>query len=103
MKKILLKIFAVFTVVIMLFPSVAKLEHHHNHFTHPDDTLFTREHSHDCPICKFEFSSFLEQKSASIPEKPIKHQDKNYVIIVFKVYLPSLYSFSLRAPPAIIA
>ena len=87
----------------MLFPSVAKFEHHHDHFTHSNDLQFTVNHSHDCPICKFEFSSYLTQEKISIPEKKVTYCSQNNISKTLSIFLPHFYSFALRAPPCFVA
>ena len=87
-------------VVILFIPSIAKLEHHHDHFNcNAKNEKHYHEFHHSCSICSFEFSVFTSDND-SIAIAKEKLQDcfsNNYQ---FKSYSNlSKFSISLRAPP----
>ena len=89
-------------LLVFLLPSIAKLEHHHEHF---ECKAKNDKHYHSlhekCLICNFEFSVFLS-KSENIDlqkENPIDNYFNNYHSQYYSDL--SLFSFSLRAPPVI--
>lgn len=94
---------SVLLVFVFLFPSIIKLEHHHEHF---ECNAKNYKHFHvqheKCVICCFEFSLF---KSSSIIYSQVdrkKEQDNYSNTYVFENYSDGLkYSFSLRAPPIV--
>lgn len=87
-------------LMVILLPSIVKLEHHHKH-SFPDtqtanhNLFFTEK----CSICSFEFSVFLSDFGCSdLPkEKPSINYFNNYDSVYHSNF--SKFSFSLRAPP----
>ncbi|MBP7497671.1 MAG: hypothetical protein KA792_08425, partial [Bacteroidales bacterium] len=86
--------------IILLFPTIIKLEHHHEHFvcSAKNEKHFHNEH-HKCIVCSFEYSLFIDYSS-------FKATEKNYFNDIFSnFYLASFYSNNaknnvlLRAPP----
>jgi hypothetical protein len=93
-------IVSILLLLVFLFPSLVKLEHHHNHST--DIPKEEKPHLvfHDnCGICNFEFSIFI----SGIENIDLQNEDPqdtycNNYISQYNSNL-SLYSFLLRAPP----
>ena len=83
-----------------LLPSVAKLEHHHEHFK---CNAIGEKHlhvSHDkCVICDFEFSVFVTE--IEYPDLQDNKPDEYFCNLYDSVYFSDLskLSFLLRAPP----
>jgi hypothetical protein len=87
-------------LVVFLFPSYVKLEHHHEHFI---CNAKNQQHFHEfhqkCSICSFEFSVFAsDSENVSIAkENPKDAYCNNYSSQPYSNL--SQFSFSLRAPP----
>ena len=94
------KIISVLMVVILLTPSIIKLEHHHSHFACHSKT---EKHFHTihekCLLCSFEFSVYFLAKAKLHSKKTILKD--GYNIRLYNSYYSdcSEYSFLLRAPP----
>lgn len=87
-------------VVLLLTPSIIKLEHHHSHSECNSNTEKKVQTFHEkCLICSFEFSVFSSTKSEPLSEKA-EYKDR-YNKRPYSSYYSdcSEYSFSLRAPP----
>jgi len=90
-------------LVIFLFPTVVKIEHHHEHFVcHAKTEKHLHEKHENCQICKFEFSLFTEEYQT------IKSHKEEFNILYFEYFQDcnicnkSQYSFLLRAPPVLL-
>lgn len=86
--------------MVFLFPSLVKLEHHHEHFQCKAKNEKHFHVFHDkCGICNFEFSVFLSsvEKIDLKKENPLDSYCNNYSSRYYSN--PSQFSFSLRAPP----
>jgi len=87
-------------LMVFLFPSIVKLEHHHEHFK---CTATNEKHNHvfhdKCGICNFEFPVFLSsfENIDLQKENPLDSYSNNYSSRYYSN--PSQFSFSLRAPP----
>lgn len=93
-------IFSLWMVLVLLMPTIIKLEHHHDHFV---CNAKNEKHFHTfhekCPICSFEFSVFLQDKIAASNVKTeitYRFNDNNYNFYYSDL---SKFSFLLRAPP----
>jgi len=87
-------------LVVFLFPSFVKLEHHHDHFNcNVKNEKHYHEFHHSCSICSFEFSVFSsESDNISIAcDKPKDNYNNNYSSRFYSNL--SQFSFLLRAPP----
>lgn len=101
MKVIRGKSIALFFIVIFLFPSVVKLEHHHDEFTcHAKHEKHLHQHHDHCAVCDFHFSLFTEHTQDVVSEAVVRPADayKNSYKIRFYGSFPA-YAFLLRAPP----
>lgn len=81
-------------------PSIAKIEHHHDHGRQSDNTEFPSQDYHDnCVICNFEFSVFESGKETIFFEKEehLKYYISDYISAHFQNL--SQFNFLLRAPP----
>jgi hypothetical protein len=93
-------IVSILIVLVLLMPSIIKIEHHHNDFVCHTKTEKHFHVLHDkCAICIFEYSFFLTEKYYSALDK-IDFID-NYKNQFIADYFSNLtaYSFLLRAPP----
>lgn len=88
--------------MILLMPTVIKLEHHHNHHHNHDQNNTTTTYFTDkCFICDFQFSNFISREF--IPSSV----SFDYLEFIADrrtsfPYLNNLkYSFLLRAPPVL--
>ena len=93
---------SLFLLWIFLYPTIVKIEHHHEEFLCDANG---EQHFHSfhekCAICNFEFTSFesfpgdiglnIEQIVVDFYNK---HNSPHY-------FTPEKYSFSLRAPPSL--
>jgi hypothetical protein len=87
-------------VVILLTPSIVKLEHHHVHFVCNAKTeKHIHTHHEKCLICNFEFSFYFLTKIKLLSKKT--ELKDGYNKIPYNSYNSdsSEYSFLLRAPP----
>lgn len=100
MKKKIKNITSLLLLVVFLFPSIVKLEHHHEHFK---CKAKNEKHYHvyheKCAICSFEFSIFSSDiKNVDFQkEQPLSKYCNNYNSVNYSTL--SNYSFLLRAPP----
>jgi hypothetical protein len=91
---------AIFMMVILLLPSVVKLEHHHDHFVcHAKTEKHYHTYHPACPICNFEFSIFSVNSIEKSNVKVVR--DFKYMASLYEFIHTRLfdYSFLLRAPP----
>ena len=87
-------------VLLLLTPTIVKLENHHEHFVcHANNDKHVHTYHEKCSICSFEFSDFSFNKTVLFSK---------VTEFGYKLILPcktvhysnsSLYSFLLRAPP----
>ncbi|OFX48907.1 MAG: hypothetical protein A2046_07955 [Bacteroidetes bacterium GWA2_30_7] len=102
MLKKLKNIISILLVLILLMPSIVKLEHSHEKFICNSKNL---KHLHtfhqQCEVCNFEFSVFLSEKDDIALEKT--ELTDSYTNCYTALNLPNLskYTFLLRAPPVI--
>ncbi|MEI7502328.1 MAG: hypothetical protein WCJ61_03505 [Paludibacter sp.] len=61
----------------------------------------TTDHYKDCPICDFEFCTFIPQKQISIPQVTVIVRNEQTVHTVACMANLSTHLFQLRAPPAL--
>ena len=97
------KIFSFLLVLILLTPTIVKLEHHHNEFicNAKGEKLF-HTYNERCAVCNFEFSIFLSEKTTISSIKIIKFNSYSNCYTSFPNSNLSKYSFLLRAPPVFI-
>lgn len=100
MNKKIKRIPSLFLLLVFFFPTVAKLEHHHDNFK---CNAKNEKHLHvyhaSCNICSFEFSAFISGIGIAEIRKEIPLD--RYCISYNSVDHSTLskYSFLLRAPP----
>jgi hypothetical protein len=88
-------------VLILLMPSIIKLEHHHEHFKcKAENEKHLHNYHEKCAVCSFEFSVFSTDviKIDSEKNNPTVYFCNNYSSIFYSSL--SRYSFLLRGPPA---
>jgi hypothetical protein len=98
------KIGSILLIAVLLTPSIAKLEHHHDGFVcQAKHEKHYHTHHQKCWVCAFEFSLFsLTAKTVVAP--PISYPAAvNDGERLFKFNSTSSYSFLLRAPPIVCA
>ena len=61
----------------------------------------TTDHYKDCPICDFEFCTFIPQKQISIPQATMIVRNEQTLRTVACLANISTHLFQLRAPPAL--
>jgi hypothetical protein len=88
-------------VLILLMPSIVKLEHHHAHYvyTSKNEKHFLTFHE-KCPVCSFEFSVFIPDKAEAAGSKTELTFQYNISNYTFHYSDLSKFSFLLRAPPS---
>lgn len=91
---------SIFLLLVFILPSIAKLEHHHEHV---ECKAKHEKHSHECnekcAICDFEFSVFFSDFNPiflSI-KLTVAEYCNTYRSVFHSTF--SKYSFLLRAPP----
>lgn len=86
-------------MMVLFYPSLIKLDHHHNFYTIPsagDQITITHE---KCAVCSFEFSLFLSD-DAEIASGLIEDVGQEYSLYDTCHYISvSEYTYLLRAPP----
>ena len=99
-----LLLLAVFIGSLLIKPTHSLLAHHElseGICANEHGLTVTTDHYKDCPICDFEFCTFIPQKQISIPQ---------VTMIVCNEQTPSTFAclasisthlFQLRAPPAV--
>jgi hypothetical protein len=93
-------IISLFLLLVFIFPSVIKLEHHHETV---ECKVKNEQHLHEfhekCVVCNFEFSLFSVNLENIVlqNEQPVDKYFNNYGFDSYSGC--SKYSFSLRAPP----
>ncbi len=99
--RLLKGIASVLLVFVFLFPSIVKLEHHHEHFEcNAKNNKHFHEQHEKCAICCFEFSIFKSSSVVNFQLVRKKIHDKYSNFYIFENHSDCLkYSFSLRAPP----
>lgn len=60
----------------------------------------TTDHYKDCPICDFEFCTFIPQKQITIPQAAVFFHNEQILHTVACLASKSTHLFQLRAPPA---
>ena len=99
-----LLLLAVFTSSLLIKPAHSLLAHHDHSSeccTNEHELGLTTFHSNDCPICDFEFCTFIPHKQIGIPQA--------IMIVRFEKSLPTIaclasissHLFQLRAPPTL--
>lgn len=87
-------------LVILLFPSLVKFEHHHNsnNYVVKGDLNGSAVHE-KCDICSFDFSLFSNDSQDIVLRKdnPLSDYRNNYESVYY--LSPSQILCSLRAPP----
>ena len=93
---------AVLLVLLLLLPSLVKLEHHHKHFVcHAKNEKHLHDYHKKCEICCFEYSVFVSDGNISVTEKN-EFPGVNLFCYYSSPYSNFLeYSFLLRGPPAV--
>ena len=61
----------------------------------------TTDHYKDCPICDFEFCTFIPQKQINIPQATVIVRKEQTLRTVACLANLSTHLFQLRAPPAL--
>lgn len=102
MKQRLQQVISFLLLTVFLWPTLAKLEHHHEHHDENSQagTAIEKTH-HKCAICNFEFSFFADP-SIQFKRPDYKPVDSYLRLNTCPKYSNrAQYSFLLRAPPII--
>jgi len=95
-------IVSIILAMILLMPTLIKLEHHHDHnCNHDQDNRSTTLFEEKCFICDFQFSTFVSNEFIpySISFDYIELRTNSNTS--FHYLNNSKYSFLLRAPPVL--
>jgi hypothetical protein len=96
-------ILSVLLVGLLLFPSIVKLEHQHehNHFIcKAGNVKHLHTFHHSCGICNFEFSLSIDDHVETPTTKP-EFSEQPVGIYSSRIFFDNTkFSFSLRGPPA---
>jgi hypothetical protein len=88
-------------ILTLLYPSIVKFDHHHDHESLPENGNNLQNSHSSCSLCEFQFSTF---------DKNSEHEYSFLKSIVLLIEKPLYfgffskfdnYNFSLRAPPSI--
>lgn len=94
------KIGSLLLVLILMVPSIAKIEHHHNYLEYQpkNEKEYHTDHG-KCYICSFEFSLFSVAKNLLLSAKPDYYLIQDSSFTQYFISNTLKYSFLLRAPP----
>ncbi|NDP21915.1 MAG: hypothetical protein GZ091_12670 [Paludibacter sp.] len=101
--------FALLLLAVFISSSLIKPAHslfaHHQHsegicITESEHAI-TADHYKDCPVCDFEFCTFIPQKQISIPQATLIIRKEQTLRTVACLAQKSTHLFQLRAPPAL--
>jgi hypothetical protein len=100
--------FALLLLAVFFSSLISKPVHsffaQHNHSegicTSDHEKGITTNHYKDCPVCDFEFCSFIPQKQINIPQATVIVRNEQIVSTVACLASLSSHLFQLRAPPA---
>lgn len=89
-------------ILLLLYPSMVKFDHHHDHENLPvdlDGNNIQKSHT-SCTVCEFQFSTFENNTETeySIFTSNILLIEKPFVFRYYSNF--NNYNFSLRAPPS---
>ncbi|MDP4239159.1 MAG: hypothetical protein Q8904_06775 [Bacteroidota bacterium] len=93
---------AVLVGTLLIKPVHILLVHHEMTQTnggHSGWTAITQPLHHDCPICDFEFCSFISQTHAAVPKAAITFAKELAPQTIDCLVNRSSHHFQLRAPP----
>lgn len=99
-----LLLLVVFVGSLLIKPAHSLLEHHQHAleiYTTTHEPTVTTNHYKNCPICDFEFCSFIPQKQLSIPQTTAIVRNEQIRPTVDCLVSISSHHFQLRAPPAL--
>ena len=99
-----LLLLAVFISSLLIKPAHSLFAHHEHLVsicTTAQGQAVTTEHYKDCPICDFEFCTFIPQKQISIPQATMIARNEQTPCTVACLANNSSHLFQLRAPPAL--
>jgi len=97
-----LLLLAVFTSSLLIKPTHILLVHHalaENTCANEHGQTVTTDHYKDCPICDFEFCTFIPQQEASVPQALCTFFKQQTAHTVTCLIRQSTHLFQLRAPP----
>lgn len=92
---------SILLLIVFLFPTIIKLEHHHEHFEcNTKHTKHLHENHEKCDVCNFEFSLFsIEAYKIDFEINQLFTEYHNdYISVCFSENAVSF--FLLRAPPS---
>lgn len=93
-------VLSLFMLAVLLWPSVLKLDHHHDFYTVPAAGNQLAETHEKCSVCSFEFSIFL-QDDAVIASGHVEEVRREFPLYDKRNNISvSEYTYLLRAPPA---
>jgi len=95
---------AVFVGSLLVKPAHLLFAHHGHseaESTHHDGQTVSNNHNNDCPVCDFEFCTFIPQKQITVPQISVIVREDQPVRTVACLAVQSSHLFQLRAPPAL--
>jgi len=99
-----LLLLAVFISSLLIKPAHILLAHHdlsEGVCADQHGLAFTTDHYSDCPICDFEFCTFIPQNKINIPQVTMVVRKEQTLHTVACLANLSTHLFQLRAPPAL--
>ena len=99
-----LLLLAVFVSSLLIKPAHSFFVHHEHLVsicTTEHGQVVTTDHYKDCPICDFEFCTFIPQKQINIPQATVIVRKEQTLRTVACLANLSTHLFQLRAPPAL--
>ena len=95
---------AIFVSSLLIQPAHILLAHHElpeGVGANEHGLVITTDHYKDCPICNFEFCTFIPQKQISLPQAIEFNAKQETVKTVACLASISSHLFQLRAPPTL--
>lgn len=102
--RIALLLLAVFAGTLLIKPVHGLLSHHklsEGICINVNEVAFTTDHYDDCPVCEFEFCTFIPQQQINVPNVSTLIFEKLTFETTTCLADNSVHLFQLRAPPAV--
>lgn len=99
--QLLLAVFISSLLIKPVHSVLARHEHSEGVCANLHGTAVTTDHFKDCPICDFEFCTFIPQKQISIPQVNMIVRRDQTLRTIACLASKSTHLFQLRAPPAL--
>ena len=99
-----LLLLAVFFTSLLIQPAHILLAHHDSServCANQHGIAIKADHYKDCPICDFEFCTFIPQKQISVPQATMIVRKEQTLRVIACLASKSTHLFQLRAPPTL--